>query len=392
MRKSMFKILALSIFCLLVFSSVSPAQNEDENNRRAVSAASSIYVISAKAGGVNYTEGKVAVSRKDGKGGYLLKGDNLEVGDKVSTSADGKAEILLNPGSFVRLGENTDFEFVTTSLEDLKLKITRGSAMFEVIADNDFSVAVAAPKADFVLIKSGIYRVDVAADGSAVIEVWKGIAQIGDDESNILKKGQTASVNGSSVTVEKFDRDEKDGLEIWSKNRSKELAKMNSALERRSLRNSLISSAHSWSIYNSFGVWVFNSYLGSYCFLPFGYGWRSPYGYWFNHDIWTVRVPTIIIYSPPPAGPTPSRSKSPVTPIPSGNGAAQTSAPAGGGRETPVIRPPFTRIQRDVGAGFPSAPIPPIDMGPSRMPSIPMPAPVSAPSSVPSVSPGRRGN
>jgi hypothetical protein len=62
------------------------------------------YIVSARAGGVNYVEGTVAVIRKSGRSGLLLKGDTLEVGDRVSTGANGKAEILLNPGSFLRLG------------------------------------------------------------------------------------------------------------------------------------------------------------------------------------------------------------------------------------------------------------------------------------------------
>ena len=82
-------------------------------------AAGDRYIVSARAGGVNYVEGTVAVIRKSGRSGLLLKGDTLEVGDRVSTGANGKAEILLNPGSFLRLGGSSAFEFNTTSLDDL---------------------------------------------------------------------------------------------------------------------------------------------------------------------------------------------------------------------------------------------------------------------------------
>src|SRR5213592_3800278 len=62
-------------------------------------AAGDRYIVSARAGGVNYVEGTVAVVRKSGTSGLLLKGDTLEVGDRVSTAANGKVEVLLNPGS-----------------------------------------------------------------------------------------------------------------------------------------------------------------------------------------------------------------------------------------------------------------------------------------------------
>ncbi|MDQ3750897.1 MAG: FecR domain-containing protein, partial [Acidobacteriota bacterium] len=118
----------LSVFSVGLMTALFAAFTFAQESRRTVSEISSLYVISAKAGGVNFVEGKVAVTRKVGKSGYLLKGDTLEIGDKVSTGADGRAEILLNPGSFVRLAENSSFEFASTSLEDLQLKLNGGSA------------------------------------------------------------------------------------------------------------------------------------------------------------------------------------------------------------------------------------------------------------------------
>ncbi|MBK8148183.1 MAG: FecR domain-containing protein [Acidobacteria bacterium] len=112
-----------------LFAGLAVAQED-----RVVSSVGSIYVISAKAGGVSYVEGKVSVVRKEGKSGLLIKDDQIEVGDRVSTGPDSKAEILLNPGSYLRLGANTSFEFLTTSLDDLKLKLHGGSAVVEVLA------------------------------------------------------------------------------------------------------------------------------------------------------------------------------------------------------------------------------------------------------------------
>jgi hypothetical protein len=79
------------------------------------------YVVSAKAGGTNLIEGEVTISRTDGTTGLLVKGMRVEVGDRVTTGADGRAEILLNPGSYLRMGHNSSFEFKSTSLDDLKV-------------------------------------------------------------------------------------------------------------------------------------------------------------------------------------------------------------------------------------------------------------------------------
>ena len=268
---------------------------------KADSGLASNYVISAKAGGVNYIEGAVTITHKNGASGYLLKSDNLEVGDKVTTGADGKVEILLNPGSYIRLAGNSEFEFITTALDDLKLKLNRGSAMLEVFADNDFRVIVNTPGAQFYAVKSGVYRVDVLGDGKAKIEVWEGKAQIGDTASSVVKTGREAVVGGNQVAVAKFDRDQKDGLESWSKTRARELAKINSRLERNALRSTLINSygASSWNLYNSFGLWVSDGSFSGYCFLPFGGGWYSPYGYSFGYNLWNMGLPGYIYNQPP---------------------------------------------------------------------------------------------
>ncbi len=96
MKKNLLYVLAISAIGLF-FSTAGFAQNN-----RTVSA-KDLYVISAKAGVVNYVEGKVFAAQKNNRNGLLLKGDKVEIGETVSTGAGGKAEILLNPGSYIRL-------------------------------------------------------------------------------------------------------------------------------------------------------------------------------------------------------------------------------------------------------------------------------------------------
>jgi len=277
---------------VVIFTAVSPAQNN--KNDKAATAASSIYIISANAGGVNYTSGTVEIAKKDGKGGYLYKGDTVDVGDKVSTTADGRAEILLNPGSYLRLSENSRFEFASTSLDDLKVKLQSGSAIFEVVADNHFKVTVEAGRDAFYLIKSGIYRVDAGPDGGGKISVWKGLAQAG---TSTVKGGQFATISGGQTLVAKFDRDDRSALEIWSKERAKEIAQINQKLIRNSMNNSLLSSFSQTNIsaFGGYGLWVYDPVYRASCFLPFGYGFRSAYGIGYNQTIWNYTYPSYIV-------------------------------------------------------------------------------------------------
>ncbi len=333
MKNCISRVFIAAITALVSVAAVS-AQND-----AIVAAAGDKYVISAKAGGVNFVEGAVGVVRKVGKSGYLLKGDKLDIGDRVSTGAEGKAEILLNPGSYLRLGSSSAFEFTTTALDDLQIRLDSGSAIFEVFATEDFAVTVNTPKTKFTLIDSGIYRVDVEKGGLGKIAVWKGKARVGDSDEAIVKSGREGVITSDGLDVAKFDRGDKDDLELWSKGRAKELAKMTAGLQRNTMRTALMRSfmGNQWNMYNSFGLWVYDPFRRYHCFLPFGYGWGSPYGYGFGNNIGYYNLP-IVVYAPPPgAGPgqtQPVREVKPGRPV----------------RGIEQVRPPFAEVQGSSGS------------------------------------------
>lgn len=311
MKRNLIKLLAV---CAASFLSVSYSAAQ---NNKSASTVADAYIISAKAGGVNFVSGNVSVSRAKGKNDYLRKGDSLEARDKVSTESNGKAEILLNPGSFVRLAENSEFEFATTDLDDLQVKVSKGSAIFEVIADAEFKVTVNTPKSRFYIVRTGIYRVDVMNDGNSRIEVWKGRAQLEDGKGTVVRGGQM--FESASGLMAKFDRDEKDEFEFWSKNRAKQLDKINARLQAREMNRALMSSfsQSAFGLRNAFGLWVFDPFSRNYCFLPFGYGWSSPYGYWYNNSIWNYQVPPSIQYvvtNPNINQPPPTSAQQPLPP------------------------------------------------------------------------------
>jgi hypothetical protein len=334
---------------VIVAASVFTAFAQD----RAPSAAGEKYVISAKAGGVNFVQGTVGVVRKNGRSGVLLKKDELGIGDRVSTGTDGKVEILLNPGSYVRVGGNSAFEFRTTDLSDVNLLVHRGSVIFEVFASNDFVVNVHGPKSKFVLVDSGVYRLDVDGDESK-LSVWKGKARVGSETGELMKGGRESTVDGGQIMVAKFDRDDKDDLDTWSKARSKELSKMLASLDRNTMRTALMRSylGGRWNLFNSFGLWIYDPFRSSYCFMPFGYGWSSPYGYGYDRYLYWYNFPPYIYYP---------RNPGPVV-TPPGGGTPTSPGPGpidrrGSGRFPTVASgpPPFTQMQKQEGGTvFPS--------------------------------------
>jgi hypothetical protein len=345
------------LFCVLAVSA------QDDQSMAAI--AGDRYVISARAGGINQVEGSVTVLRKDGTSGRLLKGDTLEIGDRVSTDRSGKVEILLNPGSYVRLGGNSSFEFETTSLNDLRLRLHKGMAALEVFAANDFTVSVNTPTSDFLIVESGVYRLDVGST-DARLSVTKGRAHVGGSSGPQVRSGRQATVSPNGTDVARFDTKRRDDLDEWSRSRSRDLAKVVASLDRNEMRNSLLNSFYGrqWDMFNSFGLWVYDPFGRGYCFLPFGWGWRSPYGWGFGSYIGWYNLPPIVYY------PRRMIPQTPGTPTSTGNTpttgtTTTTSSPRDTSKRGATIiaeTPPFESIQRsgrvprDRGMGLPPFP------------------------------------
>lgn len=314
------------------------------------------YKISAKAGMVNYSEGMATVTRLDGTTGTLISGDYLKAGDRAITSEGGLAEVLLNPGSYLRLGENSEFGFRVTSLDDLRLDIHRGSAILEVFASNQFRVSVYTPKGRVTLVDTGVYRIDVANNGDALLSVIEGKAIVGEKSIAIVKEGNTATINGGTPVIAKFDRRKRDALASWSRTRSKELAKMASAFNARNTRpmivDSLIDSyaAGLWGRSRTSGIWVYDPISKQCLFMPYYPGWVTPYGYGYNNC-------TCYYYLPPTIQPVilptrlDGRKEMPLDSDSNGNNGARNgqwrptaennSSPAdNGSRSVPMYIPP----------------------------------------------------
>ena len=97
--------------------SITPAQTREK------------FGISAKAGGVNAVAGRVMVKREGQAPQLLSNQDELKAGDVVTTGADSQAEILLNPGSYLRVGEHSEVMLVDNSLDNLLVGLKRGSVI-----------------------------------------------------------------------------------------------------------------------------------------------------------------------------------------------------------------------------------------------------------------------
>lgn len=249
-------------------------------------------VISARAGGVNFVSGPVEFNREgETSWNALTVKDELKSGDAVRAGANGRVEVLLNPGSYLRAGEGAQFELADTSLEDLRLRLTRGSAVVEATGYGgaDLSITFETPQGRARIVRSGIYRFNVLPSGVTEVAVLKGRVTLGDgDGAQVVKGGHLVRFTGAGapeVAKAKFKKEERDALDLWSRERGKELAKLNEKLSAQHASAAFESFNNSFShtFYpRVYGVWYFNARGGCYTFVPFQSSWSSPYG----HSYW----------------------------------------------------------------------------------------------------------
>ncbi|HJZ82679.1 MAG TPA: FecR family protein [Pyrinomonadaceae bacterium] len=239
------------------------------------------FTISAKAGGVNAVSGQVMV-RRVGQGPQLLTSqDDLASGDVVNTGQGSQAEILLNPGTYLRLAEDSEFEMVDNSLDNLLVKLNKGSAIIEATGPEqiELRIPIITEQKRMTIVRAGIYRINVRP-GVTELFVRKGRMSLGTNRDDIVKSGKKMTFSSGGQSIAKLTDADKDQFDDWSKLRGQTLAKANLKLSARALNGYLTSSAFSspFGRFGRWGLWTWSPFSSCYTFLPFYGGWGSPYG------------------------------------------------------------------------------------------------------------------
>lgn len=243
------------------------------------------FVISARAGGVNAVTGRAAM-RPHGNTEWqqLTIKEDLETGDIVRTGLDGRVEMLLNPGSYMRVAENSEFELTDNSFENLEVRLVKGTAIVEVTGaeDTELLINISTPHTRMAIVRRGLYRVNVVPGDATELIVRKGRVMLEGSHTKV-KGGNKVVFSSNSFSVaklEKADKKNADSFDGWSKERAQTLAQANSKLSVRTVNAFISSFSNDWyfNVWQRSGIWLFNPGAGCFTFVPFGYGWGSPYG------------------------------------------------------------------------------------------------------------------
>ena len=243
------------------------------------------YVISATAGGINAITGQATVRGKNESGwSQLMVTDDLNAGDRVRTASDGRVEILLNPGSYLRVGGNSEVELSNNSLANLEVQLIKGTAIVEAIGVDgvELNINISTPHTKIAIVRHGLYRLSVVPGNATELVVRKGRVVLSDSHIKVTG-GNKVVFSQTNVSVAKMTKeDKKRELEIdaWGKERAETLAIANRRTTQRMLSTAFANRDPfaDWRFARGYGLWFYNVNVGCYTFIPWYYGWRSPYG------------------------------------------------------------------------------------------------------------------
>lgn len=261
--------ITLSIWFLLIAAVVVSA-----DDKKKVSVDDGKYTVSAKAGIVSIITGNVTFKRGKDDWQTLIEGDELKSNDAIKTSATGRVEILLNPGTYLRIGENSEVVFPDLNTYRLKISLLGGSAILEA-GIVDVPIKMTTPQYVFTVARTGVYRFNVDANGISEMLVRKGKINVAGAE---IKDGKKVVVDNAPPAILAFDKNVEDSFDTWSKERAKTIIAANKKLSNDRIRSSsLLMSGFSNSL------WIYDPWMRGYTLLPGWNGFSSPYGGSYSH-------------------------------------------------------------------------------------------------------------
>jgi len=232
----------------------------------------------ARPGTLNYIEGQASIEGRQLSPNSVANTE-LQPGQTLST-ANGKAEILLTPGVFLRLGSDSTVEMVSPNLTSTEIKLETGRADVEV--DQLYkqnNILIDLNNGQTQLLKNGLYDFD--ADNSTVrvfdgkADVFTGQNSEHNDKPIEVKGDRQLVLTGEPVKPQRFDKNNsQDDLYNWSSLRSQYLGEANINLASEYAGAPGFYPGWYWAG-GPFGyTWLPGNGL---FWSPFGYGFYSPY-------------------------------------------------------------------------------------------------------------------
>jgi FecR protein len=240
---------------------------------------------SAVPGTLNYVEGQVSIGDR-ALNSKSIGTAELQPGESLVTEK-GKAEVLLTPGVFLRIGNNSSVKMVSPSLTDTEVEVDRGHAMIEVAEIHpENSLRVDEDGTATQLLKTGLYDFN---RNQRELRVFDGKAFVESGHEHVdVKGGREITLASNDLSkARKFDKKsyEEGDLFRWSSLRSGYLAEANVDAAGMYAQNG-------WGGLGWWGSdWYWDPWFDAFTFIPGDGIFYSPFGWGFYSPWWVYDAP-----------------------------------------------------------------------------------------------------
>jgi hypothetical protein len=240
-------------------------------------------------GTLNYVEGQASIgdqslTSKEVGSADLQNGQVLETGN-------GKAEILLTSGVYLRVGSNSALKMVSTNLTDTQVALRHGEAMLEVDQlYKENNIHITQPGADTRVLKTGLYDFDAT---NKRVRVFDGKAAVSSNDRNTtVKKNHVVALNEPESKPRGFDKQDvaqNDDLYRWSSLRSEYLSQANVDEAQSFYANGW--NGRGWGPGWWGAGWYWDPWFSGFTFLPADGFFYNPFGWGFYSPVMVWRSP-----------------------------------------------------------------------------------------------------
>jgi hypothetical protein len=179
-------------------------------------------VISTRAGIVYFFEGAVYLADQPLES-HPGKFSSLPEGAELRT-AEGRAEVLLTPGVFLRIGERSTIRMIANKLSDTRVELLAGSALVDSVEpSSDTSVTLVYRKWRVHFLDRGAYRIDCEPPR---LWVFQGKAEVlADSNGGAISVGEGMYMPFAAVLVPERTIDPpRDALSSWAEGRQQSIS------------------------------------------------------------------------------------------------------------------------------------------------------------------------